>query len=122
MPTGCRCASEWFWATDPKRPKPPGKAVGKTLVSSSMIDKVVEKLGRRLCEVPVGFKWFVCLAQNSLPLAENLVGPPVVQHPRREQAYAAVMVLGVVPGEESLAKATRVLDGAETVGKLGPVL
>jgi phosphoglucomutase len=34
-------------------------AVGKTLVSSSMIDKVVEKLGRRLCEVPVGFKWFV---------------------------------------------------------------
>jgi phosphoglucomutase len=33
-------------------------AVGKTLVSSSMIDKVVGKLGRRLCEVPVGFKWF----------------------------------------------------------------
>ena len=33
-------------------------AVGKTLVSSSIIDKVVEKLGRRLCEVPVGFKWF----------------------------------------------------------------
>ena len=34
-------------------------AVGKTLVSSSMIDKVVQKLGRRLSEVPVGFKWFV---------------------------------------------------------------
>ena len=34
-------------------------AVGKTLVSSSMIDRVVGKLGRRLCEVPVGFKWFV---------------------------------------------------------------
>jgi phosphoglucomutase len=34
-------------------------AVGKTLVSSSIIDKVVEKLGRRLCETPVGFKWFV---------------------------------------------------------------
>jgi phosphoglucomutase len=33
-------------------------AVGKTLVSSSMIDRVVQKLGRRLCEVPVGFKWF----------------------------------------------------------------
>ena len=33
-------------------------AVGKTLVSSSMIDRVVSKLGRRLCEVPVGFKWF----------------------------------------------------------------
>ncbi len=34
-------------------------AVGKTLVSSSMIDKVVKKLGRHLREVPVGFKWFV---------------------------------------------------------------
>src|SRR6202158_4501422 len=34
-------------------------AVGKTLVSSSMIDRVVEKLGRKLHEVPVGFKWFV---------------------------------------------------------------
>ncbi|HMC88358.1 MAG TPA: phosphoglucomutase (alpha-D-glucose-1,6-bisphosphate-dependent) [Gemmataceae bacterium] len=33
-------------------------AVGKTLVSSSMIDRVVHKLGRRLYEVPVGFKWF----------------------------------------------------------------
>jgi phosphoglucomutase len=33
--------------------------VGKTLVSSSMIDRVVKKLGRRLSEVPVGFKWFV---------------------------------------------------------------
>ncbi|HYJ74257.1 MAG TPA: phosphoglucomutase (alpha-D-glucose-1,6-bisphosphate-dependent) [Kineosporiaceae bacterium] len=34
-------------------------AVGKTLVSSSMIDRVAEGLGRRLLEVPVGFKWFV---------------------------------------------------------------
>ncbi len=34
-------------------------AVGKTLVSSRMIDKVVQKLGRELREVPVGFKWFV---------------------------------------------------------------
>ncbi|MGS0685915.1 phosphoglucomutase (alpha-D-glucose-1,6-bisphosphate-dependent) [Nakamurella sp. GG22] len=33
--------------------------VGKTLVSSSMIDRVVDQLGRRLVEVPVGFKWFV---------------------------------------------------------------
>ena len=33
--------------------------VGKTLVSSSMIDRVVNKLDRRLWEVPVGFKWFV---------------------------------------------------------------
>ena len=32
--------------------------VGKTLVSSGMIDRVVAKLGRKLCETPVGFKWF----------------------------------------------------------------
>ncbi len=37
----------------------PDSAVGKTLVSSSMIDRVVAGLGRRLLEVPVGFKWFV---------------------------------------------------------------
>ena len=37
---------------------PVAAAVGKTLVSSSMIDCVVQKLGRRLFEVPVGFKWF----------------------------------------------------------------
>lgn len=37
----------------------PTAAVGKTLVSSSMIDRVAAGLGRRLIEVPVGFKWFV---------------------------------------------------------------
>jgi phosphoglucomutase len=42
------------------RPRWPAHAsVGKTLVSSSMIDRVVHKLGRQLQEVPVGFKWFV---------------------------------------------------------------
>ncbi len=41
------------------RPAWPAQAmVGKTLVSSSMIDRVVHALGRRLLEVPVGFKWF----------------------------------------------------------------
>jgi phosphoglucomutase len=37
----------------------PDAGIGKTLVSSSMIDRVAESLGRRLVEVPVGFKWFV---------------------------------------------------------------
>jgi phosphoglucomutase len=37
----------------------PDAAIGKTLVSSSMIDRVATKLGRRLVETPVGFKWFV---------------------------------------------------------------
>jgi phosphoglucomutase len=38
---------------------PSAAAVGKTLVSSSMIDRVAASLGRQLLEVPVGFKWFV---------------------------------------------------------------
>jgi phosphoglucomutase len=37
----------------------PDAGIGKTLVSSSMIDAVAEALGRRMVEVPVGFKWFV---------------------------------------------------------------
>jgi phosphoglucomutase len=37
----------------------PNVAVGKTLVSSSMLDRVAAELGRKLLEVPVGFKWFV---------------------------------------------------------------
>ncbi|MCH0573034.1 alpha-D-glucose phosphate-specific phosphoglucomutase [Streptomyces sp. MUM 136J] len=38
---------------------PAGAGIGKTLVSSGMIDRVAADLGRRLVEVPVGFKWFV---------------------------------------------------------------
>jgi phosphoglucomutase len=38
---------------------PAGTGVGKTLVSSAIIDRVADDLGRRLYEVPVGFKWFV---------------------------------------------------------------
>ncbi len=42
------------------RPRWPGQAaVGKTIVSSQLIDRVTARLGRRLYEVPVGFKWFV---------------------------------------------------------------
>lgn len=41
------------------RPQWPARAaIGKTLVSSGIIDRVVASLGRRVCEVPVGFKWF----------------------------------------------------------------
>ncbi|MGQ4357845.1 phosphoglucomutase (alpha-D-glucose-1,6-bisphosphate-dependent) [Streptomyces drozdowiczii] len=46
---------------------PAGAGIGKTLVSSGMIDRVATDLGRRLVEVPVGFKWFVDgLADGSL--------------------------------------------------------
>jgi phosphoglucomutase len=38
---------------------PENAAIGKTLVSSSIIDRIAADSGRRLCEVPVGFKWFV---------------------------------------------------------------
>ena len=41
-----------------RREWPAGAAIGKTVVSSSMIDRVTEAAGRRLAEVPVGFKWF----------------------------------------------------------------
>ena len=44
---------------DGARDWPAGAAVGKTLVSSSLIDRVADGLGRRVVEVPVGFKWFV---------------------------------------------------------------
>jgi len=37
----------------------PDSAIGKTIVSSAIIDRVAQKLGRRLVETPVGFKWFV---------------------------------------------------------------
>jgi phosphoglucomutase len=44
------CAHRPLWRHD--------SAIGKTVVSSSMIDRIVAKLGRKLMEVPVGFKWF----------------------------------------------------------------
>lgn len=50
-------AIEYLFANRPKWAA--GTKVGKTLVSSSMIDRVVNGLGRELLEVPVGFKWFV---------------------------------------------------------------
>jgi phosphoglucomutase len=50
-------AIDWLFRN---RPGWPAKtAVGKTLVSSGLIDRVAARLGRRLVEVPVGFKWFV---------------------------------------------------------------
>ena len=49
-----------IWYLFQHRPDwPAAAAVGKTLVSSSMIDRVAAHLGRKLTEVPVGFKWFV---------------------------------------------------------------
>ena len=50
-------AIDYLFQNRPAWPKT--TAVGKTLVSSSMIDKVAKKLDRKIYEVPVGFKWFV---------------------------------------------------------------
>lgn len=60
----------------------PGAAIGKTLVSSTMIDRVVESLGRTLWEVPVGFKWFVPgLIDGSVAFGgEESAGASFVRH------------------------------------------
>ena len=50
-------AINWLFSNRPGWPET--AAIGKTLVSSSMIDRIAADLGRTLCEVPVGFKWFV---------------------------------------------------------------
>ena len=58
--------------------------VGKTLVSSSMIDRVVADLGRRLVEVPVGFKWFVDgLVDGSIGFGGEESAGRLVPAPRR---------------------------------------
>ncbi len=56
--------------------------IGKTLVSSSMIDRVADDLGRRLVEVPVGFKWFVPgLLDGSGPFGgEESAGASFLRH------------------------------------------
>ncbi|MBF0238472.1 MAG: alpha-D-glucose phosphate-specific phosphoglucomutase [SAR324 cluster bacterium] len=49
-----------IWYLFQNRPEwKPDTTIGKTLVSSAMIDRVAHHLGKKLCEVPVGFKWFV---------------------------------------------------------------
>jgi phosphoglucomutase len=48
----------WYLFTQ-RQNWPKDSAIGKTVVSSSMIDRVAKDIGRKLCEVPVGFKWFV---------------------------------------------------------------
>ncbi|MFJ1749515.1 phosphoglucomutase (alpha-D-glucose-1,6-bisphosphate-dependent) [Streptomyces sp. NPDC088116] len=61
---------------------PSGAGVGKTLVSSGMIDRVAADLGRELVEVPVGFKWFVDgLADGSLGFGgEESAGASFLRH------------------------------------------
>jgi phosphoglucomutase len=72
-------------------------AVGKTVVSSQMIDRVTAKLGRKLCEVPVGFKWFVDgLLDGSLGFGgEESAGASFV---RRDGSVWTTDKDGIVPG------------------------
>ena len=69
------------------RPQWPSQAgVGKTVVSSSMIDRVTARLGRRLVEVPVGFKWFVDgLMSGALGFGGERERGRVVSAPRQEE-------------------------------------
>ncbi len=64
----------------------------------------------------------VSLAEDNLALGDDLVGPAVVQDLGSEQSDGGVMMLGVVPGEEALAEAAGILDGAETIWELRTVL
>ena len=56
-------AIDYLLANRPDWPR--DAAVGKTVVSSGLLDRVVARAGRQLCEVPVGFKWFVDGLLNS---------------------------------------------------------
>jgi len=71
-------------------------AVGKTVVSSQMIDRVAGKLGRKLYEVPVGFKWFVAgLMDGSLGfVGEESAGATFL---RRDGAVWATDKDGIIP-------------------------
>ncbi len=74
-----------------------GRAVGKTIVSSSIIDRVCGKLGCKLVEVPVGFKWFVGgLIDGSLGFAgEESAGASFL---RRDGSVWTTDKDGIVPG------------------------
>jgi phosphoglucomutase len=102
------------------RPKwPTDAAVGKTVVSSQMIDRVTAKLGRKLYEVPVGFKWFVAgLLDGSLGFGgEESAGASFV---RRDGSVWTTDKDGIVPSllaAEITARMGR--DPGEIYGQLG---
>jgi phosphoglucomutase len=75
----------------------PDAGVGKTLVSSIMIDRVAKHLGRRLVEVPVGFKWFVSgLVDGSLGFGgEESAGATFLQ---RDGSVWTTDKDGIIPG------------------------
>jgi phosphoglucomutase len=79
---------------------PAGAGIGKTLVSSSVIDRVASKLKRRLVEVPVGFKWFVDgLLDGSLGFGgEESAGASFL---RRDDGTHGPGSLGTLPGTHS---------------------
>ena len=60
--------------------------------------------------------------EHLLALADHLRSHSVVQHLRCQHGDAAVMMLLVVPGKEGLGEGTGVLDGAEALRELGPIL
>ncbi len=96
----------------------PDAGVGKTMVSSSLIDRVSARLGRRLYEVPVGFKWFVDgLLSGSLGFAgEESAGASFL---RRDGSVWTTDKDGIIPGllaAEITARAGR--DPGEIYGDL----
>jgi hypothetical protein len=62
------------------------------------------------------------VVEHVLSLLDDLCGHAVMEHIRSQQRDSAVVVFVVIPREKALTKSTCVLDGAESVGELGPVL
>src|SRR5207245_6739178 len=60
--------------------------------------------------------------EHAVSVIEDVLGEAVMHRGRSEEGQAAVVVLGVVPGEERAADLTRVFQGAEAVRELGPIL
>ena len=99
-------------------------AVGKTLVSSSLIDRVVAGLGRRLCEVPVGFKWFVPgLLDGSMGFGgEESAGASFLRRGLLTIAIGTggvgVTLLGAVADRYGVPAATHLINGLPALGAL----
>ena len=101
----------------------PGAAIGKTLVSSSLIDRVAATLGRTLLEVPVGFKWFVPgLVDGSVGFGgEESAGASFLRHDGSVWTTDKDGIIAALLASEILAKTGRTPSQihADLVGRLG---
>ena len=64
----------------------------------------------------------ICIEQGGSPLLDNLVGFPVMDHLRRQQAKPVVIVFGVIPREKLTAERASILDTSKAPREIGVVL